>query len=120
MTAVNMINTVTVNGKSATANLTTSASNILVNSTNSSTLIKLNHLMLANYASSVVTGYLFFYRYSTTSGNYVVSNLSVPANSTLVVLGKDTPIYLEEGDVLQGYSNTANSLAVISSYELIS
>jgi len=115
-----MINTVTVTGKSAAANLTTSVSNVVINNSNSNTLVKLNHLMFSNYSSSTVTGYLFYYRFSTNFGYYVVSNLSVPNNSTIVVLGKDTPIYLEEGDVVQAYSNTANSMAVVSSYEIIS
>ena len=120
MTAPNMINTATVTGKTATANLSTSASNIIVNSSSSSTLVKLNHLILSNYGNATVTGSLFYYRYSTSLGYYLVSNLSVPNNSVLVVLGKDTPIYMEEGDVLQAFSNTANSMAVISSYEIIS
>jgi hypothetical protein len=120
MTALNMVLTASVYGKTAAANLSTVLSNVIVNNLSSSTLVKVNHLMFSNYGSVTVQGNVFLYRYSTSNGNYITNNINVPANSTLVVLGKDTPIYLEEGDVVQASTSTANSLSVISSYENIS
>ena len=45
-------------------------------------------------------------------------NVVVPANSTMIVSGKDTSFYLEEGDGLR-VATSANT-NVISSYEVIS
>ena len=48
----------------------------------------------------------------------MIGNVSIPANSTMVVSGKDTAFYLEEGDGLR--TTTSNTAHVISSYEIIS
>jgi hypothetical protein len=37
-----------------------------------------------------------------------------------VIVGKDTPIYLEENDALQASANTAGVVTMISSYEYMS
>jgi hypothetical protein len=47
----------------------------------------------------------------------IVGNVLVPANSTMVVSGKDTAFYLEEGDGLR--AATSNTVHVVSSYEII-
>ena len=43
--------------------------------------------------------------------------MNVPANSTLVVVGKDSPIYLEEGQSIRGGASANGDLDVIISYE---
>ena len=50
---------------------------------------------------------------------YIGGNVSIPAYSTLVVLAKDTSIYLEEGDVLQANVSANTTVNLTSSYELI-
>ena len=53
-----------------------------------------------------------------TSGTfYLAKVISVPANASLVVL--DTPIYLNEGDILKGGSSASSTLDLILSYEAI-
>ena len=53
-----------------------------------------------------------------TSGTFhLAKTVSVPADATLVVL--DTPIYLMEGDKLQGGANAAYDLQLFVSYESI-
>jgi hypothetical protein len=53
-----------------------------------------------------------------TSGTFhLAKTVSVPADATLVVL--DTPIYLMEGDKLQGGANAASDLQLFVSYESI-
>jgi hypothetical protein len=51
---------------------------------------------------------------------YIGGNLSIPAQSTLVALAKDTSLYLEEGDVLQINSSANSSISMTASYEIIS
>ena len=48
---------------------------------------------------------------------YLAKTVSVPADSTLVVL--DTPIYLMEGDVLKGGANANSDLDLFVSYEVM-
>jgi len=38
----------------------------------------------------------------------------------IVILGKDTPIYLEEGDALRVNAGAATAITTIISYEVIS
>jgi hypothetical protein len=120
MTAPNMINTATVTGRSTYFNLQATSSNVVVNNINSSTLVKINHLMLANYNTSTVTGTVVVYRASNTTGYNLITNISVPSGTTVVILGKDTPVYMEEGDQLMGYASTGNSICAVTSYEIIS
>jgi hypothetical protein len=49
-----------------------------------------------------------------------VSTVSVPADASLVVIDKNTSIYLEEDRSLGATAGAANDLKVIVSYEEIS
>ena len=104
-------------GKTAQALLTTVTSNVITNSAASSTVDKLNNIILSNYTSSAVTANVMINRSSTLY--YLGGNISVPGNSTLVLLGKDTAIYLEEGDVLQANVSANTSISMSASYEII-
>ena len=48
---------------------------------------------------------------------YLAKTVNVPADDILVVI--DKPIYLMEGDVMQGGANAATDLALFISYEAI-
>ena len=48
---------------------------------------------------------------------YLASTVSIPADSTLIVLGKDAPIYLEENQTIRGGASAAGDLDCIISYE---
>ena len=51
--------------------------------------------------------------------NSGICTVTVPAKSTLVVLGKDSPIYLEEGDKITAGASAADDLHLTVSYEEI-
>ena len=42
--------------------------------------------------------------------------VNVPADTTLVVLGKDSPIYLEESDRIEAGASASGDLDIIISY----
>ena len=44
-------------------------------------------------------------------------SVDVPAKSTLVVIGKDSPIYLEEGDQIEANAGHTIVLTIVISYE---
>jgi redox-sensitive bicupin YhaK (pirin superfamily) len=118
MAAPNLLGTTTVTGKTALATLTTVTANVLTNSSSSGTVDKLNSVVLSNYSGSTVTANVMINRSATVY--YVGGNISIPANSTLVLLGKDTSLYLEEGDVLQANVSANTSISMSASYELMS
>lgn len=117
MAAPNLISFTTATGKTALQVLTTSAANVLVNSSNSNQSYKLNSIIVSNYTSSIVTTTITIVRSAATF--YLAGTINIPANSSLVVLGKDTPIYLEEGDTLQALAGTGSAAHIVVTYELI-
>ena len=58
-----------------------------------------------------------FYDNSASARYNIAHTVNVPADSTLVVLGKDSPIYLEEGDQIEAEAADASRLEIIISYE---
>lgn len=117
MAAPNIVNVSTITAKTAVAALTTTNASLLTNSASSNQVYKINSIVFANYTSSAVSGTCTLSRSSTSY--YFVGAVSVPANSTLIVLAKDTSIYLEEGDIIQGLAGANSSLTAIISYEII-
>jgi hypothetical protein len=117
MTAPNVVNVANITGKMAMANLTTVTANLIVNNSSSNTLVKINQVTVSNITSTAVACYLSVLR----SGvNYfVASNVSVPGASSLVAVGKDSMIYLEEGDALQANATSNSAAQITSSYEII-
>jgi hypothetical protein len=46
--------------------------------------------------------------------------ITVPEKSTLVIIGKDTAVYLEEYDTIRVSASTNSALVATTSYEIIS
>ena len=113
-----MVNITSVTGRTTVAALTTITSNVITNSSGSSTVDKLNNVILSNYTGTSVSANVIINRGSTVY--YLGGAIVVPPNSTLVLLGKDTSVYLEEGDVLQANASANSSINFTASYELIS
>lgn len=118
MAAPNLLGTTSVTGKSTFITLSTVTGNILTNASSSNTVDKINTVVLSNYTATTVTANVLINRNSV--GYFLAGNVSIPANSTLALVGKDTPIYLEEGDVLQANVSANSSVSMTVSYELMS
>jgi hypothetical protein len=116
MTAPNIVNVTSITGKTAVLAANSTAANVLSNASSSNTVVKVNTVTVANYSNAAITANVDIYR--STTAYLIVGNVSVPANSTMVVSGKDTAFYLEEGDGLR--ATTSANASVISSYEVIS
>lgn len=114
----NIVNVTTIQGNTAAQALTTSLSNVVINGSASSTVIKINNLIVSNYGSSTIQSTVILKRGA--DSHYFAGNITIPSYSTLVVIGKDTGVYLLEGDQIQA-SATSNSVAsCITSFETIS
>ena len=121
MAAPNIVNVIQINGNTTLTNVTTSISNVVTNAASSGKLYKINSIQLANYSSATITSSVILNRSSASPTNYfIVGTITIPANSTLVALAKDTSFYMEEGDVLQMSASANSSVHSIVSYEVIS
>lgn len=95
----------------------TAATSITSNTAGSGKLFKINTLVVANtHGSSAVDVNVDLYRNS--AAYYVAKTVSVPADSTIVVVGKDNPLYLVEGDSLRVTASSANAHAICSYEEI--
>ena len=119
MAAPNIINATSIFGKTTAAALdTTTTTSLLANSASSNKLLKINSIIVANVDgtnSASVT--VHFYDNSASARYNIAHTVDVPADSTLVVIGKDSPIYLEESDQIEASASAANDLEMIISYE---
>ena len=116
MAAPNLLSTTSVTGKTSLVSLTTVTGNVIT--VQSNTVVKLNSIILTNSTVGSQTANVTILRDS--NSYYLAGTLVIPANSTLVLLGKDTATYLEENDVLQANASANVSLTISASYELLS
>lgn len=118
MASPNLLRIASAIGKTSTANITTAGTTVLSNPAASNTVYKINSLFVANVNGSAgATATVSFVRNSTSYP--VVSTIDVNADSSLVVFGKDTGIYLEEGDSLSCTASINGYLTAVISYEIL-
>ena len=124
MAAPNLVNVTSIIGKSVTVNLTTTnATAVINNPASSGKVFKVNSLYVANVdgsAAALIT--INYYSQDDIGGTAteIVSTVSVPADATLVVISKDSQIYLEEDRSIGATASVANDLKIVASYEEIS
>ena len=89
---------------------------MLANSSSSNKLLKINSIIVGNKDGTNDADVTVSW-YDGSTDYYLASTVAVPADSTLIVLGKDAPIFLEEGQSLRGGASANSDLDVIISYE---
>ena len=102
---------------------TTSATSIASNAASSGEVLKIESLIVSN--TDTTTSYnvtISTYSAAALGGTEypVVSTLSVPANSSIIVIDKSSTIYLNEDQSLGATAETANKLYINSSWEVLS
>ena len=124
MAAPNIVDVTTITGKSAVVDLTTTAATAVVsNAAASGKVFKINSLVVSNVdgtnAADITVSY---YSEDDIGGTatQIVSTVSVPADASLIVIDKNTSIYLEEDRSIGATASAANDLKVVVSYEEIS
>ncbi len=130
MAAPNIVNVATITGKTyydalADTNLTS----LVLNSATSGKVLKINMLIASNVDGSSAATVDVSYHPSTTTavgstvsstGYHIAKTVSVPADSSLVIISKDTAIYMEESSVLAVKASVADDIDIVVSYEEIS
>lgn len=106
-------------GKSNGLQLTTGFQTLLT-ATTSNSINKVNSIIVANRSGSSAADVTILWRDSSAGTDYYLAyTITVPADATLVVLSKDTQIYLEENDYIQAQASANGVLDVTISYEQI-
>lgn len=130
MSAPNIVNVSTITGKIfydalADTNLTS----LVLNPASSGKVLKINMLTASNVDGTNAASVDVSYHPSTTTavgstvsstGYHIAKTISVPADATLVVISKDTSIYMEESSVLAVKASAADDIDFVVSYEEIS
>ena len=119
MAAPNIVNVTSIFGKTVGAALgTTTTTDILTCGANK--VLKVNSIIVSNIdGSSSQTATVYFYDSSAATRYALAYTIAVPADATLIVVGKDNPIYLEESDQIEAGAGDVNDLQIIISYEEI-
>jgi hypothetical protein len=119
MAAPNIVNVTTIIGKTSVLAVTTSATAVVENTAASGKVFKINSIIIANVDgtnAADVTVDLF----RSSVAYPIASTITVPSDATLVVLSKETAIYLEEGDAIRCTASANSDLVATCSYEEIS
>ena len=124
MAAPNIVNASTITGKTAVVSLTTtSATSVVSNAASSGKVFKINSLIVSNVdgtSNAEITVSLYSAAAIGGTATEICSTVSVPADASLVVIDKNTAIYLEEDKSIGATAGTASDLKIICSYEEIS
>ena len=107
---------------SLTALSTTSATSIVSNAASSGKVYKINSIIVANVdGTSAADISINVYSQAALGGTAyaLASTVAVPADATLVVIDKNTSIYLKEDQSIGATAGTASDLVVVASWEEI-
>ena len=124
MAAPNIVNVSTITGKTAKVALTSTSQTTLVsNAASSNQVFKINMIQVANVDGTNACDVTVDVHSAASGGGTaysLISTASVAADSSLVVLDKNTALYLEENTSITATAGTASDLEVLVSYEEIS
>jgi hypothetical protein len=124
MAAPNIVNVTSIIGKSAVVDLTTTNATLVVENTAASgKVFKIESLIISNVdGTNAADITISLYSEDNIGGTAteIVSTVSVPADSSLVVIDRNTSIYLEEDKSIGATAGSASDLKVVVSYEEIS
>ena len=120
----NIVNVTSILGENSSVSLTsTSATSIVSNAAASNKVLKINTLVVANVdGTNAADITINKYSQAALGGTAfpIASTISVPADASLIVIDKTTPIYLKENESIGAIAGTANDLVVTCSWEDIS
>jgi hypothetical protein len=124
MAAPNVVNVATITAKSAMVALSsTNATALVSNAASSGKVFKINMIQIANVDGTNACDVTVDMHSAASGGGTaysLVATASVPADSSLIAIDKNTALYLEEDRSITVTAGTANDLEVVVSYEEIS
>jgi len=118
----NLVNVTSIYGKVDGHKLTTdaiTASGSEVITCGADQLYKINSIIVANVDGADTVNIDVAVHLDGDDRFYLAKTVALPADSTLVVIGKDSPIYLEENDQLEARADVASDAELVVSYEIL-
>lgn len=116
-----MTNILTANiitGKTDTFLITTTPTIIAINPQDSDIIYKINCIYLSNNSQTqIIKGTVDFFRNNIS--HRIASNIEIPKDSTIIVMAKETSVYLEPGDSLRCWINAFAPASTLISYEIL-
>lgn len=121
MAAPNIVNVSSIFGKTVGAALSTTSASIVTNTVSSNKVFKINSVYVANVDGIVAADVTVTWYDSGSATSYsLAKTVAVPPDATIIVVDKNSQIYLEEGDNISAFASAAGDLEIIISYEEIS
>lgn len=121
MAAPNIVNTTSIYGRTDVMSVGTAALSITSNAASSGKVYKVNTLIVSNVdGTNNVDASVSLYRESLTASYHIAKTVTVPADSSIVVIGRDNPMYLAEGDSIRVSASVAGDAEAVCSYEELS
>ena len=114
----NLVNVTSITGESVQAALTTTLTTEILAAA-SDTLVKVNSIIIANIDGTNAVDVSVFITKSGGSPVAIASTISVPADVTLVVIDKNSALYLEEGDNLEAGASANSDATITVNYEIL-
>jgi hypothetical protein len=123
MAAPNLQSPTTINGKTASVNLSaTSETALLSNAASSGKMLRVGSITVTNTSTSGTADITLRY-YTAASGgtaSRIGSAMTIPVGAAIIIVGRENPIYLEEDRRLTLQASAANFLEIVCSYEEVS
>ena len=116
----NIVNVSNILGKTVGAAVSTSLAALVTNSSGSGQIYKINSLIISNVDGTNAADITVEFYDNQANGYKLASTITVPADATLVVISKETAIYLEENDSIRVQASATGDLQAVCSYEIIS
>ena len=116
----NIANIATITGTTVAYSSVPTSSTAILGPVTSSHVWKINSVTAANKTNTPATITLTYNKSST--NYYLAYQITLPANSTLVLVSKDAPIYLMDttSDYIYATAGTSSAVDLIISYEDLS
>ena len=115
----NIVNVTEIYGNTSVQLMTTTQANIVANTANSGKIYKVNALYVANMHGTNAADVNVNFMNASNAAFSIASTVSIAADSTLVLITKDSSIYLTEGTYIQANANVVSSLHLTCSWDEI-
>lgn len=104
-----------VYGRTELQQVTTTPTAIVSNAGSSNKVFKLNALIVTNISNNVANITVDIFRAGTPA--HIARLIPIPAQSSLVVIAKENPFYIVEGDALRLTASANSALDAVCSFE---
>ena len=120
MAAPNVANLTLITSKTAFANASTTIANVVANPASSNKVFKINSIIASNIDGTNAADISVSYYPSDAVDYHIVRTVPVPADASIVVMSKDSSIYLEENTAIRILASANSRLQILCGYEEIS